>query len=100
MPNTGRLFLLRVLRLACSGEPRERDRFQTRVGNWFAGHFANAVGAELDPLQRLVDFVKGVLLLGKETKREIAIVSVAAGVCLVHAEGGGFAAFRAGTQVV
>ncbi len=52
----------------------------------FARHFADAVGAEIDPLQRLVDFVKRVLFLGKEAEREITIVGIAARIRLVHAE--------------
>src|SRR5205807_9943327 len=71
-----------------------------RPRNLFARHFANTVGAELDPLERLIDLVKCVLFLRKQTEREIAIVSVRSGVSLVHPEGGGFASFRARTQGV
>ena len=50
--------------------------------------------------KRLIDLVKRVLFLREQAEREIAIVGVAAGVGLVHAEGGGFAAFRAGAEIV
>src|SRR5438067_3518903 len=94
------LVLLFELRLALDGEARERDRFEPRVRDWFARHLANAVGAELDPLQRLVDFIKRVLFLRKQAEREIAIVSVAAGICLVHAERGSFATLGARAEIV
>ena len=100
LPNARRLVLLLELRLAFHGESRKRNRLQPRVRNRFARHFADAVGAELDALQRLVDFVKRVLFLRKKAERKIAIVSIAARIGLVHAESGSFAAFRAGAQSV
>ena len=58
------------------------------------------VGPELDALERLIDFVKRILFLRKKAEREIAIVGVAPGIGLVHAEGGGFAALGAGAEIV
>ena len=95
MPDARSLILFLELRLTFDREPRERDRFETCVRDRFARHFANSVSAELDPLQRLIDFVKGVLFLRKQTEREIAIVSVGASVGLMHAECGSFTAFSA-----
>ena len=57
------LVLLLELRLAFDGEARERDRFEAGVRDRLARHLADAVGAELDALERLVDFVKRVLFL-------------------------------------
>src|SRR5262249_1881259 len=57
------LTLFFELRLTFNGEPRERDRFQSRVRDWFVRNLANAIRAELDPLQRLIDLVKRVLFL-------------------------------------
>ena len=71
-----RFVLLFQLRLAFDSETREWDRFQPCVRDWFARHFALSVGAQLDALEGLIDFVKRVLFLGKQTQREIAIVSV------------------------
>src|SRR5207237_1371608 len=59
-----------------------------------------AISAELDPLQCLIDLVKRVLFLGKQAESEIAIVSIGAGIGLVHSKGGGFAAFGAGTESI
>src|SRR5438094_6801666 len=64
----------------------------------FPRHLALSVGPQLDPLERLVDFVKRILLLRKQTQRKIAIVRVGPGIGLVHAKGRSFAAFRAGAK--
>src|ERR1700693_6429219 len=59
-----RLFILFLeLRLTFNGESSERDRFQTRMRDWFPRHLANAIRPDFDPLQRLIDLVKGVLFL-------------------------------------
>ena len=70
------------------------------MGNRFTRHLADPVGAELNPLQRLVDLVKRILFLGKQAEGEVAIVGIAPCIRLVHAERRGFAAFRARTQIV
>ena len=63
LPNPRSLILFLELRLAFDRETRERNRLEPRVRDRFARHFANAVGAELDALERLIDFVKRVLFL-------------------------------------
>ena len=88
------------LRLTFNRETRERNGFEARTRNMFAGHLANSVGAELDALERLVDFVKRVLFLRKQAKCEIAIVCIGAGIGLVHAERGSFTAFGARAKCV
>ena len=50
--------------------------------------------------ERLVDFVKRVLFLRQKAERKIAIVGVAPGIRLVHAEGGSLAPFGARAQRV
>ena len=100
LPDARSLVLLLELRLAFDGETGERNRLEARVRDRFARHLALAVGAELDALERLVDFVKRVLFLREQAEREIAIVGIAPGIGLVHAEGGGFAALGAGAKVV
>jgi hypothetical protein len=59
---------------------------------------ADAVGPELNALERLVDLVKGVLLLREEAEGEVAVIRVAAGIRLVHAKGACLAAFRTGAE--
>ena len=68
--------------------------------DWFSRHFADPVRAELDAFQRLIDFVKRILFLGKKAERKIAIVGIASGVGLVHPKGGRFASLRAGAEIV
>ena len=78
LPDALRLVLALDLRLAFDGETRERNRFQPLVVDRLAGHLADAVGAEFDALERLVDLVERVLFLRKQVQREIAVVGVAA----------------------
>src|SRR5216117_875110 len=66
--------------------------------DWFSGHFALSVGPQLDALESLVNFVKRVLLLRKQTQRKIAVVRVRSGIGLVHAKRRSLAAFSAGAQ--
>jgi hypothetical protein len=84
--------------LAFDCETREWDCFKSRTGDWFARHFALSIGPQLDALERLVDFVKRVLFLRKQTQGKIAIVRVGPGVGLVHSESRSFAAFSAGAK--
>ena len=70
------------------------------MGDGLAAHLAGAVGVGLDALERLLDLVERVLLLGEEREGEIAVVGIAAGIRLVHAEGAGLAPLGAGAEGV
>src|SRR4029450_1530732 len=61
--------------------------------NWFARHLTNAVGADINSFKRLIDFVKRVLFLGKQTQREIAVVGIRSGMARMHSKSRSFAAF-------
>ena len=76
MTNPGGSTLLFQLRLALNSETGERDRFESCTRDRFPGHFALSIGAKLNALEGLIDFVKRVLLLRKQTQRKIAIVCV------------------------
>ena len=73
--------------LALDGETRERAGFEAGLRNVFAAHLADTVGALGEPLERFVDFEQRVLLLRKETEREIAVIGVAARIGLVQSVG-------------
>ena len=66
--------------------------------NWFARHLTNAVSAQLDAFERLIDFVNCVLLLGEQAEREITVVSVRSGIGLMHPKSGSLTAFCPRTQ--
>src|SRR4029450_5898695 len=70
------------------------------MGNWFARHFADSIGAELNAFERLIDFIERVLFLRKQTQCKIAIVSIRSSVGLMHAKSRGFAAFSARAESV
>src|SRR4051794_17183719 len=72
------------LGLALDGVASERDRLQPRMGDRLAAHLADAVRAGLNALERFLDLVERILLLREEREGKIAIVSVAAGIGLVH----------------
>src|SRR3954452_796362 len=44
LANPRSFVLLLELRLAFDGEPRERDRLEARMRNWFARHLTDAIG--------------------------------------------------------
>ncbi len=64
------------------------------MGDRLAAHLAHAVVAGLHALERFFDLVERVLLLREEREGEVAVVGVAPGVRLVHAEGARLAPFR------
>src|SRR5262249_42661766 len=85
-------------RLALDSETRERDRFESRARDWFPRHLAFFVRPQLDALEWLIDFVKRVVLLRKQTHRKITIVSLRSRVGLVHTESLSCSALRAGAK--
>src|SRR4030095_7939578 len=99
-PDALSFILLFELRLALNGKTRKRDRFETRARNWLPRHLADAVGADLNSFKRLIDFVKRVLFLGKQTQREIAVVGIRSGIGLMHPKSRSFAAFSARAEGV
>src|SRR5262249_15573404 len=68
------------LRLACPGEPGERDCFKSCPGDGAAGHFADAISSGFDSCEGLVDFQQGVGSLGDQRKNQITIASIVTGV--------------------
>lgn len=84
--------------LAFHGVACERKGFQSRLGNGFAGDFANSIFAIVDPFERHVDFVQRVLLLREQAESKVPVVGITSGIGLVHSEGTALAAFRTGTQ--
>ena len=78
------------LRLRLNGETRPRNRLQPRLGNRLAGQLANAIGVLLDALERLLDFVNGILVGRKQAQREVAVEIVRAGIRHVQAVTGHF----------
>ena len=76
LPDARLFALFFQLRLAFNGEARKRNCLEARMRNRFPRHFANTVRPELDTFQRLINLVERVLLLGKQTKGEVAIVSI------------------------
>ena len=63
------------------------------MGNFAGGDFADAVCAGLDAAQGLFDFVESILFLGEHRQREVAVVSIAAGIALMLAATGRLGAF-------
>lgn len=82
------------LSLAFHGETGEGDGFESGLGDFLVGDFADAITSRLDAAQRLFDFVEGVLFLGEHREGEIAVVRIAAGVPLVLTAARGFGSLR------
>ena len=78
------------LGLRFDGESRPGDGVQASFGDRFAGQLADAVGVFLDPLERLFDFVDGILIRGEQTERKVAVEIVRSGVGHVEAITGHF----------
>src|SRR6185436_1301064 len=77
LPHPRRPVLFLELRLAFHRKAGKWNRLEPGARDRLARHLAFAVGAEIDPLQGLIDLVKGVLFLRQKAERKITIVSVA-----------------------
>ena len=71
-----------ILLLALNGKAGKWQGLKAGLGNPFPGHFADAVGASFDALQGFLYFVEGVLLLGQQAERKVAVIGVGSGVGL------------------
>lgn len=79
--------------MALDRKASKGDGFEASDGDAFAGHFAEAVGAFFDAEQGLLDFVEGILVFSEDAEGEVAVISIRAGIALVHAAAGGIGAF-------
>lgn len=72
--------------LGFDSEPGPRYGIESRLWDWFACYFADAVSAFFDALECFVDFVECILVRGQQTERKIAVEVVGACICHVEAE--------------
>jgi hypothetical protein len=69
----------------------ERTSLQTDVRDRLIADLTLTVSSTVDPLQGVVNLIKGILLLGKDAQGKIPVVGITSGIGLVHPERRGFA---------
>ena len=73
------------LGLGLDRETRPRDGLQASTRNGLGRELANTIGLFLDALERLLDFINGILVRRQEAQREIAVKIIGAGIGHVQA---------------